>query len=76
MTPASRYHTDPGRKAQFFESRIRSPWGRRMIAVILKVKPARGRKEDYRLRIVSVIRDYSAFDRAQAPSDSQKVHKA
>lgn len=30
--------------------------------------------DDYRLRIASVIRDYGMFDRAQAPSDSQKAH--
>ena len=32
--------------------------------------------ENYRLRIAGVIRDYGMFDRAQAPSDSQKVHTA
>ncbi len=30
--------------------------------------------DDYRLRIAKVIRDYGMFDRAQAPSDSQKAH--
>ena len=38
---------------------------------------AKGRSgvfDDYRLRIASVIRDYGMFDRAQAPSDSQKAH--
>ncbi len=30
--------------------------------------------DDYRLRIASVIRDYSMFDRTQAPTDSKKVH--
>lgn len=38
---------------------------------------ARGRNgvfDDYRLRIASVIRDYGMFERAQAPSDSQKAH--
>ncbi|WP_039019129.1 antibiotic biosynthesis monooxygenase family protein [Halocynthiibacter namhaensis] len=29
---------------------------------------------DYRLRIANVVRDYGMFDRAQAPSDSKKVH--
>lgn len=32
--------------------------------------------DDYRLRIASVIRDYSMFDRAQAPTDSRKAHTA
>lgn len=32
--------------------------------------------ENYRLRIAGVIRDYGMFDRAQAPSDSHKVHTA
>jgi heme-degrading monooxygenase HmoA len=30
---------------------------------------------DYRLRIASVIRDYGMEDRAQAPPDSQAVHR-
>jgi heme-degrading monooxygenase HmoA len=30
--------------------------------------------EDYRLRIASVIRDYSMFDRAAAPEDSKRLH--
>ncbi len=40
---------------------------------------ARGRRgvfDDYRLRIASVLRDYGMFDRAQAPADSRKAHKA
>ena len=32
--------------------------------------------DDYRLRIAAVVRDYGMFDRAQAPSDSRKAHKA
>ncbi len=38
---------------------------------------ARGRDgifDDYRLRIASVVRDYGMFDRAEAPTDSRKVH--
>lgn len=38
---------------------------------------ARGRAEvfkDYRLRVVSVIRDYGMFEREQAPSDSRQVY--
>jgi pimeloyl-ACP methyl ester carboxylesterase/heme-degrading monooxygenase HmoA len=37
----------------------------------------RGRKEifsDYRLRVVSVIRDYGMFNRAEAPADSKARH--
>lgn len=30
--------------------------------------------DDYRLRIVSVIRDYGLFDRDQAPADSRARH--
>jgi heme-degrading monooxygenase HmoA len=36
-----------------------------------------GRKvmfDDYRLRVVSVIRDYGKFDRAEAPEDSRAAH--
>lgn len=29
---------------------------------------------DYRLRVVSIIRDYGMFDRAQAPDDSKQHH--
>lgn len=29
---------------------------------------------DYRLRVVSVIRDYGRFDRAEAPQDSREAH--
>ena len=39
---------------------------------------AKGRAEvfaDYRLRIAGVIRDYGMQDRAQAPHDSQAVHR-
>jgi heme-degrading monooxygenase HmoA len=33
--------------------------------------------DDYRLRVVSVLRDYGAFDRrAQAPADSRAYHGA
>jgi heme-degrading monooxygenase HmoA len=38
---------------------------------------ARGRAavfRDYRLRVVSVIRDYGMTDRAEAPADSVEVH--
>lgn len=38
---------------------------------------SKGRQEvfvDYRLRVVSVIRDYGMFDRAQAPDDSKSIH--
>jgi len=40
---------------------------------------ARGRAgifSDYRIRVASVLRDYSMFDREQVPSDSVKAHKA
>ena len=30
--------------------------------------------DNYRLRVVSVIRDYGMHDRAQAPEDSKEVH--
>lgn len=30
--------------------------------------------KDYRLRVVSVIRDYGMFEREQAPSDSRQLH--
>ncbi|WP_297773919.1 antibiotic biosynthesis monooxygenase [uncultured Roseovarius sp.] len=30
--------------------------------------------DDYRLRVVSVIRDYGKHDRAEAPKDSLEVH--
>lgn len=42
-----------------------------------RVAQARGRAdifEDYRLRVVGVIRDYGMFERAQAPDDSKRVH--
>jgi heme-degrading monooxygenase HmoA len=31
--------------------------------------------KDYRLRIAGVIRDYGMTDRAQAPTDSNKLHR-
>ena len=31
--------------------------------------------ENYRLRVVSVLRDYGKHDRAQAPADSRSVHE-
>lgn len=40
---------------------------------------ARGRAgifSDYRIRVASVLRDYSMFDREQVPGDSLKAHKA
>lgn len=30
--------------------------------------------DDYRLRVVQVLRDYGLHDRAQAPDDSRRVH--
>ena len=30
--------------------------------------------DDYRLHVVSVIRDYGRFDRAEAPEDSREAH--
>lgn len=42
-----------------------------------RVAQARGRADifqDYRLRVVSVIRDYGMFEREQAPSDSRQQH--
>lgn len=30
--------------------------------------------DDYRLRVVSVMRDYGKYDRAEAPADSKEVH--
>jgi len=39
---------------------------------------AKGRAEvfaDYRLRIAGVLRDYGMADRAQAPRDSQVIHR-
>ncbi|QFT97785.1 Antibiotic biosynthesis monooxygenase [Roseovarius sp. THAF8] len=30
--------------------------------------------DDYRLRVVSVIRDYGMFERDEAPADSKQVH--
>ncbi|WP_135502306.1 antibiotic biosynthesis monooxygenase family protein [Roseovarius aestuariivivens] len=30
--------------------------------------------DDYRLRVVSVIRDYGMFERDEAPEDSKEVH--
>ena len=44
-----------------------------------RLMQARGRDgvfEDYRLRVVSVIRDYGMFDRAEAPADSRAIHDA
>lgn len=32
--------------------------------------------DDYRLRVVSVIRDYGKFDRDEAPDDSRAAHGA
>ncbi|MBJ6372309.1 antibiotic biosynthesis monooxygenase family protein [Sedimentitalea arenosa] len=43
-----------------------------------RVAQAKGRAgvfRDYRLRVAHVLRDYGMFDRAEAPSDSIKVHK-
>ena len=37
------------------------------------VLPAGVPFEDYRLRVVSVIRDYGMFDRDQAPEDSKDM---
>lgn len=31
---------------------------------------------DYRLRIASVVRDYGMYERAQAPKDSKREHRA
>jgi len=42
-----------------------------------RVAQAKGRAEifqDYRLRVVSVIRDYGMFEREQVPRDSREVH--
>jgi heme-degrading monooxygenase HmoA len=42
-----------------------------------RVAQARGRGgifRDYRLRVTSVIRDYSKTDRAQVPRDSRDIH--
>lgn len=33
-----------------------------------------GMFDGYRLRVVSVIRDYGMYDRAEAPADSKEVH--
>ena len=35
-----------------------------------------GMFDDYRLRVVSVIRDYGMHDRAEAPADSKTTHGA
>jgi heme-degrading monooxygenase HmoA len=32
--------------------------------------------QDYRLRVAHVVRDYGLHERAQAPADSRKAHKA
>lgn len=43
-----------------------------------RVAQTKGRKsvfENYRLRIAGVIRDYSMFEREQAPDDSRQVHE-
>ena len=43
-----------------------------------RLAQARGRAgifSDYRIRVAAVMRDYSMFDRAQAPEDSAQVHK-
>jgi heme-degrading monooxygenase HmoA len=42
-----------------------------------RIAQAKGRAEvfqNYRLRVVSVIRDYGMFDREQAPHDSRQIH--
>jgi heme-degrading monooxygenase HmoA len=42
-----------------------------------RIAQARGRAEifqNYRLRVVSVIRDYGMFEREQAPQDSRQLH--
>lgn len=42
-----------------------------------RLAQAAGRKgvfSDYRLRVVSVIRDYGLHDRAQVPGDSKTIH--
>jgi heme-degrading monooxygenase HmoA len=42
-----------------------------------RIAQAKGRAEifqNYRLRVVSVIRDYGMFEREQAPRDSRQLH--
>lgn len=42
-----------------------------------RLAQSRGRKgifADYRLRVAGVIRDYSMFERDQAPTDSREIH--
>jgi heme-degrading monooxygenase HmoA len=42
-----------------------------------RIAQARGRAgifTDYRIRVAGVLRDYSMFDRAQAPGDSRSRH--
>lgn len=41
---------------------------------VAQVKGRNGIFKDYRLRVVSVIRDYGMFDRAEAPMDSKAMH--
>jgi heme-degrading monooxygenase HmoA len=42
-----------------------------------RIAQAKGRAgifQNYRLRVVSVLRDYGMFDREQTPDDSRQVH--
>jgi heme-degrading monooxygenase HmoA len=48
-------------------------WRNRQIHRAIQTASRRDVFRDYRLRVASVIRDYSLFDRDQAPADSQNM---
>lgn len=49
-------------------------WRNTELHRLAQLKGRNGIFKDYRLRVVSVIRDYGMFDRAEAPIDSKAVH--
>ena len=69
--------TNPGRllSISFFRNEAALNEWRQLEAHRGAQKAGRNRMfADYRLRVVSVIRDYGKFDRDQAPTDSLAVH--
>jgi len=49
-------------------------WRNTELHRLAQYKGRNGIFKDYRLRVVSVIRDYGMFDRTEAPADSKAVH--
>lgn len=49
-------------------------WRNLEIHRMAQAKGRSGMFKDYRLRIVTVVRDYGMFDRREEPADSQRAH--